>query len=146
MEAFVKPRSRPEPNLGSRILARRPGRWWRWEGSFGDLGIWEGCEWRVDRFDPPLPGPRVSRVPRKSSVQKKDTKPDPSMCRRWDRLPLISSWVLSETGHPSPITHHQAEVGPAARREISNCTKTDGRFPSHSPIGIDESRSSIFKK
>lgn len=74
----------------------------------------------MDRFDPPLPGPRVSRVPRKSSVQKKDTKPDPSMCRRWDRLPLISSWVLSETGHPSPITHHPSPSGGGTRRQERN--------------------------
>ena len=56
IEAFVKPRSRPEPNLGSRILARRPGCWGRWEGTFGFLGFWERCEWTVLTLHFPGPG------------------------------------------------------------------------------------------
>ncbi len=69
MEAFVKPRSRPEPNLGSRILARRPGRWWRWEGSFGDLGFWEGCEWTVLTLH--FPGPGCPGYPGSPACRKK---------------------------------------------------------------------------
>ena len=43
IEAFVKPRSRPEPNLGSRIFSQAPGNLGEiWAGSFGVLGFLGG--------------------------------------------------------------------------------------------------------
>ena len=70
-----------------------------------------------------------------------DPKAAPSMCR----VGTVCRYFLAGSS-AKPVTHHRSSsgVGPAARRERSNCEETDARFQSHYPMAIDTSRSSIF--
>ena len=105
----------------------------------------------MDRFNLHFPGgggggPRGSPACRKDPNLRR-----PSMCRRWDRLPLMSSWAHLRNRSPhhlSPITLHPSPIikrngTRRQKREDPIAPKTTLEIAITFPIRIDVSRSAI---